>query len=255
MAGKVVSVGAVGSATEVRGAAHHRGRRNRPDLGIQRRQLGAAETVAALRDGTVDAGFWSGGLPTGAMVDLAGDGDMKLLPTGEYADPLAQKYGAYYFKQDIPANTYEGQNEAVPAIASPNILVASKKMDESFSRTSPPPSSRTRSRWSRSIPRPGRWIRPTRGRSLSWRPAPARRPTSTRPEASDPMPKPAAAVVGLVCLGMLGAGGIAVAGAPAESHGPRALVISNDGGVLASMPPFRGHLRGGLPQLHLRHPR
>ena len=50
------------------------------------------------------------------------------------------------------------------------------------------------------------------------------------------MPKPAAAVVGLVCLGMLGAGGIAVAGAPAESHRPRALVISNDGGVLANIP-------------------
>ena len=50
------------------------------------------------------------------------------------------------------------------------------------------------------------------------------------------MARPAAAVVGLVCLGMLGAGGIAVAGAPAESHPPRALVISNDSGVLASVP-------------------
>lgn len=50
------------------------------------------------------------------------------------------------------------------------------------------------------------------------------------------MRKPAAAVVGLVCLGMLGAGGIAVAGAPVEPHLPRAVVISNDGGVLASIP-------------------
>ena len=58
-----------------------------PTSGIQRRQLGAAETVAALRDGTIDAGFWSGGLPTGALIDLAGDGDMKLLPIGRYADP------------------------------------------------------------------------------------------------------------------------------------------------------------------------
>ena len=50
------------------------------------------------------------------------------------------------------------------------------------------------------------------------------------------MRKPAAAVVGLVCLAALGAGGIAVAGAPVESHRPRALVISNDGGMLASIP-------------------
>ncbi len=51
-----------------------------------------------------------------------------------------------------------------------------------------------------------------------------------------PMPRPAAVVAGLVCLGMLGAGGIAVAGAATESHRPRAVVISNDGGVLASIP-------------------
>ncbi|MDZ4091774.1 MAG: TAXI family TRAP transporter solute-binding subunit [Arthrobacter sp.] len=130
MAGKVVSVGAPSSATEVGALRILEAAGIDPTSGIQRRQLGAAETIAALRDGTIDAGFWSGGLPTGALIDLASDGDMNLLPIGEYADPLAQKYGAYYVKQDIPANTYEGQTEAVPAIASPNILVASKKMDQ-----------------------------------------------------------------------------------------------------------------------------
>ncbi|HSO16025.1 MAG TPA: TAXI family TRAP transporter solute-binding subunit [Arthrobacter sp.] len=130
MAGKVISVGAPSSATEVGALRVLEAAGIDPTSGIQRRQLGAAETVAALRDGTIDAGFWSGGLPTGALIDLAGDGDMKLLPIGEYADPLAQKYGAYYVKKDLPANTYEGQTEAVPAIASPNILVASKKMDQ-----------------------------------------------------------------------------------------------------------------------------
>lgn len=50
------------------------------------------------------------------------------------------------------------------------------------------------------------------------------------------MPKPAAAVVVLVCLGILGAGGIAVAGGPVEPHRARAIVISKDGGVLASIP-------------------
>ncbi|MHA7301705.1 TAXI family TRAP transporter solute-binding subunit [Pseudarthrobacter sp. MDT1-22] len=130
MAGKVISVGAPSSATEVAALRILEAAGIDPKSGIQRRQLGAAETVAALRDGTIDAGFWSGGLPTGALIDLAGDGDMKLLSIGEYAKPLAEKYGAYYVEQDIPANTYEGQTEAVPAIASPNILVASKKMDK-----------------------------------------------------------------------------------------------------------------------------
>lgn len=128
MAGKVVSVGAPSSATEVGALRILEAAGIDPKTGIERRQLGAAETIAALRDGTIDAGFWSGGLPTGALIDLASDGDMNLLSIGEYAEPLAQKYGAYYVKQDIPANTYEGQSEAVSSIASPNILVASKKM-------------------------------------------------------------------------------------------------------------------------------
>jgi TRAP transporter TAXI family solute receptor len=130
MAGKVISVGAPSSATEVAALRILEAAGIDPKSGIQRRQLGAAETVAALRDGTIDAGFWSGGLPTGALIDLAGDGDMKLLAIGEYAAPLADKFGAYYVKQDIPANTYEGQSEAVSTIASPNILVASKKMGQ-----------------------------------------------------------------------------------------------------------------------------
>lgn len=50
------------------------------------------------------------------------------------------------------------------------------------------------------------------------------------------MRKPAAVVVGLVCLGMLGMGGIAAADGPPEPQHARAMVISNDGGVLASVP-------------------
>jgi TRAP transporter TAXI family solute receptor len=130
MAGKVISVGAPGSATEVAALRILEAAGIDPETGVERRQLGAAETVAALRDGTIDAGFWSGGLPTGALIDLASDGDMVLVPIGEYAEPLASEYGDYYVAEDIPANTYEGQTEAIPAIASPNLLVASPTMDE-----------------------------------------------------------------------------------------------------------------------------
>ncbi|MBG6189599.1 TRAP transporter TAXI family solute receptor [Arthrobacter sp. CAN_A212] len=130
MEGKVVSVGAPGSATEVAALRILEAAGIDPESGFERRQLGAAETVAALRDGTIDAGFWSGGLPTGALIDLASDGDMSLLNIGEYAEQLATEYGEYYVEEEIPADTYEGQTEAVSAIASPNILVASPTMDE-----------------------------------------------------------------------------------------------------------------------------
>ncbi|WP_028280159.1 TAXI family TRAP transporter solute-binding subunit [Arthrobacter sp. H5] len=130
MAGKVISVGAPGSATEVAAIRTLEAAGIDAESGIDRRQLGVAETVAALRDGTIDAGFWSGGLPTGAMIDLASDGDMVIVPIGEYAAPMAEEYGEYYVEQEIPADTYEGQTEAISVIASPNILVASTTMDE-----------------------------------------------------------------------------------------------------------------------------
>ncbi|WP_323959500.1 TAXI family TRAP transporter solute-binding subunit [Arthrobacter sp. JZ12] len=130
MRGKVVSVGAPSSATEVAALRTLEAAGLDPETDIDRRQLGVAETVAALRDGTIDAGFWSGGLPTGALIDLAADGDMVIIPIGEYAAPMAEEYGEYYVESEIPAETYEGQTEAIPVIASPNILVASKSMDE-----------------------------------------------------------------------------------------------------------------------------
>ena len=130
--GKSVSVGAPGSATEVGAVRILEAAGLDPSTDIDRRQLGVAETVAALRDGTIDAGFWSGGLPTGALVDLASTGEMKIIPIGEYADALASKYGGYYVALDVPANTYQGQTEAVAVIASPNVLVARTDMDETL---------------------------------------------------------------------------------------------------------------------------
>src|SRR3712207_2032615 len=128
--GKRVSPGAVGSASEVTADRIMQAAGLDPQADIERAQLGVAETVAAIQDGTVDAGFWSGGLPTGAIVDLASTDELVLIPTAEYADAMAEEYGDYYFADEIPANTYEGQAEPSPQVVSPNILVVRDDMDE-----------------------------------------------------------------------------------------------------------------------------
>ena len=130
--GKRVSPGAVGSASEVTADRIMQAAGLDPQADIERVQLGVAETVAAIQDGTVDAGAWSGGLPTGAIVDLASTDELVLIPTGEYADELASEYGDYYFEGEIPEGTYEGQDEASPQVVSPNILVVRSDMDESL---------------------------------------------------------------------------------------------------------------------------
>jgi TRAP transporter TAXI family solute receptor len=130
--GKRVSPGAVGSASEVTADRIMEAAGLDPQADIERVQLGVAETVAAIQDGTVDAGAWSGGLPTGAIVDLASTDDLVLIPTGEYAADLAEEYGDFYFEAEIPAGTYEGQEEAVSNVVSPNILVVRSDMEESL---------------------------------------------------------------------------------------------------------------------------
>jgi len=128
--GMRVSMGEAGSGTEVIGLRILEAAGLDPDADIERAQLGVAETVDALRDGTLDAGFWSGGLPTGALVDYASTGDMVLVPTAEVAADLQGTYGDYYLESEIPPGTYEGQESAVSVIGVPNVLVVNTSMDE-----------------------------------------------------------------------------------------------------------------------------
>ena len=128
--GKRVSLGEAGSGTEIIGLRILEAAGLDPDSDIDRAQLGVAETVDALRDGTLDAGFWSGGLPTGALVDYASTRDMVLVPTGEFVGDLQGTYGEYYLDSEIPADVYEGQAEAIAVVGVPNVLVVNTSMDE-----------------------------------------------------------------------------------------------------------------------------
>jgi len=124
MEGMSVSLGSPGSGTEIIALRILEAAGLDPDTDISRQQLSVAETVDGLRDGTIDAGFWSGGLPTGALVDYATTGDMVLVPHGEHAAAMQESYGEYYTEADIPADTYDGQSEAVSVVVVPNVLVA-----------------------------------------------------------------------------------------------------------------------------------
>jgi len=62
----------------------------------------------ALRNGQIDAFFFVGGYPTGAIVELASAVKIKLVPiSGEGANALIEKYG-FFSSSDIPDGAYEG---------------------------------------------------------------------------------------------------------------------------------------------------
>ena len=128
--GKRVSVGAPNSGTEVIADRVLEAAGMDPKGDIKRQGLGVEESVQAMKDGSIDAFFWSGGLPTGAITDLVTSDNITLLDTTVYTDKLTQKYGDVYRNDTIPKGTYKGVDKAVPTIAVPNYLVVSEKMDE-----------------------------------------------------------------------------------------------------------------------------
>ncbi len=130
LTGRQVSVGSPGSGTEVIALRVLDEAGIDPDSDIGREQLGVDESVDAVRDGTLDAFFWSGGLPTGAVTDLATTDRIVLLPTVEYLDALQARYGEVYQEATVPAGTYEGLEQDIAVIGVPNYLVVNESMDE-----------------------------------------------------------------------------------------------------------------------------
>ena len=130
LAGRTVSVGAPNSATEVSAERILTLAGVDPEAGIEREQLGVDESVDAIRDGTIDAFFWGGGVPTGAITDLASTDSIRLLPTAQYVDGIRREYSEVYTESTIPAGSYEGFNEEVGTIAVPNFLLSNESLDE-----------------------------------------------------------------------------------------------------------------------------
>ena len=130
--GRVVSTGAPGSGTEIIADRLLTAAGIDPRQGITRHALGASESAGALKDGKVDAFFWSGGLPTAAIQDLAATPGfaIALLPQSDLLPALQQKYGKDLYRAvSMPGGTYRGTTDAIEVIGVSNVLVASARLE------------------------------------------------------------------------------------------------------------------------------
>ena len=134
LAGRTVSTGAPGSGTEVIALRVLRAAGLDPDRHVTRQALGASESAGALKDGKVDAFFWSGGLPTAAVQDLAHSQGItiRMIPTGAYVPALQREHGALYFLLEVPSGAYPGIPAAVPVVGVANVLVVNRSMDDAL---------------------------------------------------------------------------------------------------------------------------
>ena len=131
--GRVVALGGPGSGTEDIALRLLRASGLDPARDLRAQGLGVNAAADALKDGKIDAFFWSSGLPAGALLDLAstpGRG-MRLVPNGEALAALQRAHGAgLYHRADIPAGAYPGLDHDVATVATTTLLVVDRGMPE-----------------------------------------------------------------------------------------------------------------------------
>jgi TRAP transporter TAXI family solute receptor len=128
MRGKRVSTGSPKSGTEVIANRILTAAGLDPAKDISAQKLDLTKTVDGIKDGSIDAFFWSGGLPTKEIVQLAHDLDIRLLDMSDVMPKIRAKFG-YYSSATIPITTYALKNTApVTTLLVPNLLLVTDEM-------------------------------------------------------------------------------------------------------------------------------
>ncbi|HEU4424689.1 MAG TPA: TAXI family TRAP transporter solute-binding subunit [Pilimelia sp.] len=129
--GKRISTGAPNSGTEFFALRLLRAAGIDPDRDIVRKSLSLPATTSAMAAGTLDALFWSSGLPTVGITGLLGSapGKVKFLPLDPLLAEMERAYPGTYVPTVIPTDTYQLAAE-VPTIGVNNLIVVDESMPE-----------------------------------------------------------------------------------------------------------------------------
>ncbi|MEJ3745231.1 TAXI family TRAP transporter solute-binding subunit [Actinomycetes bacterium KLBMP 9797] len=129
MKGKRVSTGSPKSGTEVIANRLLQSAGLDPAKDISAQRLDLTKTVDGMKDGTIDAMFWSGGLPTPGVADLftTAKGQVAFLDITPLLAEM-QKINPVYEEASIPAATY-GMAADAKTIVVPNLLLVKDDLD------------------------------------------------------------------------------------------------------------------------------
>jgi hypothetical protein len=129
MRGKRVSTGSPKSGTEVIAHRLLQAAGLDPERDVQAQRLDLTKTVDGMKDGSIDALFWSGGLPTPGITDLltTARDQVELLDVTPLLAEM-KKINPVYEEGTIPAATY-GTPADVRTIVVPNLLLVRQDLD------------------------------------------------------------------------------------------------------------------------------
>lgn len=100
-----------------------------PGRDVTTRAMTLDESVSALRANKIDALFFSGGLPVGAITELARHTNVRPLDLREYIKPMRSAYGPYYSERVMPGSTY-GLDPVVSISVATYLVVSSDMSDQ-----------------------------------------------------------------------------------------------------------------------------
>ncbi len=129
MKGKRVSTGSPKSGTEVIANRILTAAGLDPATDVSAQKLDLTKTVDGMKEGTIDAMFWSGGLPTPGVTDLlTTSGDQVQFLDVTPLLPEMKKINPVYEEGTIPAATYKTPAD-VKTIIVPNLLLVRDDLD------------------------------------------------------------------------------------------------------------------------------
>jgi uncharacterized protein len=129
MRGKRVSTGSPKSGTEVIANRLLQAAGLDPAKDVSAQRLDLTKTVDGMKDGSIDAMFWSGGLPTPGVTDLftTAKDEVAFIDITPLL-PEMQKINPGYEEGTVPAATY-GTAADVKTIVVPNVLLVKDDLD------------------------------------------------------------------------------------------------------------------------------
>jgi uncharacterized protein len=131
--GKVVSTGSPGSGTDEMVPRLLRAAGLDPVADVRRHRLGPANAAEALRDGKIDAFFWSAGVPSAAVLDLATSfrGRLRLVASDEVLPALQRPdTPPLFLRAVIRGGSYPGISADVATVGVATVLVADASLSE-----------------------------------------------------------------------------------------------------------------------------
>jgi TRAP transporter TAXI family solute receptor len=87
-----------------------------------------AQAAEMMKNGQVDAAFWTGGAPTAAVTDLATTSDIYIVPIEGAAREKLMNMSVFYAQYVLPANTYRGLVAPTETVTVMSMLIVNKNI-------------------------------------------------------------------------------------------------------------------------------